>query len=137
MSVSNIYFTTTSSNSNRRVDLPFVLHGTCHTSCPQVCAMLVKEAAEAGASFLALPECFSFIGVSFFGYECALQQVSSLGTCSPQLVDQAVYRLPVYATTLLYGSQFRMYHLLLYYKNPPPPPRYIIRSTPVAPVDQW
>jgi len=32
-------------------------------SLPQVCARLVKEAVEAGASLLALPECFSFIGV--------------------------------------------------------------------------
>lgn len=36
----------------------------CSTSHPQVCTRLVKEAVEAGASILALPECFSFIGVS-------------------------------------------------------------------------
>ena len=30
----------------------------------KVCARLVKQAASAGASFLALPECFNFIGVS-------------------------------------------------------------------------
>ena len=33
----------------------------------QVCSRLVKEAVEAGASFLALPECFNFIGVSLRG----------------------------------------------------------------------